>query len=516
MEDNAMDAAKSLEKATHTSSPWTPSIFGTPAIETLSAVGGDPSTHDVALQERILGMKLHEKQDSQDSSSAMLDTASLERKTTEQDSPTGEGNIAGNITAPTSARVPYNNGFGDFYFGSLTKYQKPKITEDMSKEEKLDRMGITGSNGIPVVELDNFQRSGNFPYTKLPFEIRERSLEFFFNPSSLNFMMGTKKSTSVSRATQNMKTMRYPGREFTYDLTLTPVRSEFRHGPAKDWVFLEWLRKVSHHNGVLMDLTMVISARPAILPGLKDVLVNLRIAKGQVLDSDFEYFCESLAQKFDLECANFHIEVTEGDLKEFMNGEKNGLDGLSATSKLRVSKEFGLTLERMYDEDDFSVDDWDEPLDPEYRDVLWYYMLPLTLRDLNNQEPETEEEEYLQARFEEFGGTERAEQHELEETGEGEAPEQDEESRETNRAVEIDEAERREHVGEKGDTTQAHVNTCSPDNKREEETADVIHRLEMDKTTKFNISSMKVLLGNTCLVVGWVKSCACSTPKEMD
>jgi hypothetical protein len=28
----------------------------------------------------------------------------------------------------------------------------------MSEEDKLDLLGIAGSNGVPVVELDNFQR----------------------------------------------------------------------------------------------------------------------------------------------------------------------------------------------------------------------------------------------------------------------------------------------------------------------------------------------------------------------
>lgn len=32
------------------------------------------------------------------------------------------------------------------------------ITADMSEEEKQELMGITGSNGIPIVELDGLER----------------------------------------------------------------------------------------------------------------------------------------------------------------------------------------------------------------------------------------------------------------------------------------------------------------------------------------------------------------------
>jgi hypothetical protein len=59
---------------------------------------------------------------------------------------------------PTSNRVPYKNGYGDFFFGRLPWCERKTITKDMSEEEERDLMGITGSNGVPVVELGNFQR----------------------------------------------------------------------------------------------------------------------------------------------------------------------------------------------------------------------------------------------------------------------------------------------------------------------------------------------------------------------
>jgi hypothetical protein len=67
----------------------------------------------------------------------------------------------------TPVRIPYNNGYGDCLFGCLTKWEKPKFTENMSEDEKLDLMGIAGSNGIPVVELNTFQRhAGEYSPTK--------------------------------------------------------------------------------------------------------------------------------------------------------------------------------------------------------------------------------------------------------------------------------------------------------------------------------------------------------------
>jgi hypothetical protein len=59
---------------------------------------------------------------------------------------------------PPSDRISYNNGDGDFFFGRIPSWEKKPITEDMSEEEKQELMGITGSNGVPIVELDGFQR----------------------------------------------------------------------------------------------------------------------------------------------------------------------------------------------------------------------------------------------------------------------------------------------------------------------------------------------------------------------
>ena len=80
--------------------------------------------------------------------------ASLEKAT--------QGGATQAVVEPTSGteRIGYNNGFGDFFFGKPDRHDKRvmKIALHMFEEEKNDRLGITGSNGVPVVELDNFQR----------------------------------------------------------------------------------------------------------------------------------------------------------------------------------------------------------------------------------------------------------------------------------------------------------------------------------------------------------------------
>jgi len=53
-------------------------------------------------------------------------------------------------TMPTSNRIPYNNGYDDFFFGWPQLWGKMPITDDISEEEKQDLMGISDNNGVPV------------------------------------------------------------------------------------------------------------------------------------------------------------------------------------------------------------------------------------------------------------------------------------------------------------------------------------------------------------------------------
>jgi hypothetical protein len=55
-----------------------------------------------------------------------------------------------------SSRLSYNTGQGDFCFGRLVDRPKKSWTGLFYPQEYLGR----GSNGIPVVTLDTFERSG--------------------------------------------------------------------------------------------------------------------------------------------------------------------------------------------------------------------------------------------------------------------------------------------------------------------------------------------------------------------
>jgi len=55
-----------------------------------------------------------------------------------------------------SSRLSYNTGHGDFCFGRLVDRPKKSWTGLFYPQEYLGR----GSNGIPVVTLDTFERSG--------------------------------------------------------------------------------------------------------------------------------------------------------------------------------------------------------------------------------------------------------------------------------------------------------------------------------------------------------------------
>jgi hypothetical protein len=96
-----------------------------------------------------------------------------------------------------------------------------------------------------------------------------------------------------------------------------------------------------------------------------------------------------------LEIVWFTISAGGRDLKQFVNGEDNGLNGLNAVSKLQVGEYFEVTLKKLDDNSwDILDDDMDE-LREEYEAILLDYMLPHSLR---SQTPETEEQRYLQAR----------------------------------------------------------------------------------------------------------------------
>jgi hypothetical protein len=193
-----------LTHSVDTASLSTPSIFGGSAFEIASSIDRDMPTHDgVHYKSSVEGKRAEGGEiatDLQDASNVQVVDVS-------------RGNTAVSNAEPTPVGISYNNGFGDFYFGHPESWEKPTITEYMSEEEKLDLMGITGSYGIPVVELNNFKRyvyaliltgvlgcqadrvlrSGPFPYNKLPFEIRERIIRILLRPIFSTYYNGSEE-----------------------------------------------------------------------------------------------------------------------------------------------------------------------------------------------------------------------------------------------------------------------------------------------------------------------------------
>jgi hypothetical protein len=216
-------------------------------------------------------------------------------------------------------------------------------------------------------------------------------------------------AASEAEARRQYRAMFYPGREKLYLLTIDPVRTEHKIGPSKDWVFLEWIRQASHVSTsfrhelgqVLWTNTMIdskgeedthyeieclLKERPWILQGIKGLDVNLKIPRGEDIYQCylFNIWCDHIAKGLDLKSAWFNLYVSERDLNQFVEGEESALDGLAATSKLRVSEYFGVTLQRLIDESDHSddyddyddsVEYWDEQLE-ENQDLVLEHMCP--------------------------------------------------------------------------------------------------------------------------------------------
>lgn len=76
----------------------------------------------------------------------------------DKESAAGGDSTVGNDTETVSARIPYNNGFGDFFFLPFSGDCDRVVEENMPEEERNELLGITGSAGNPVPELDGFQR----------------------------------------------------------------------------------------------------------------------------------------------------------------------------------------------------------------------------------------------------------------------------------------------------------------------------------------------------------------------
>jgi hypothetical protein len=93
----------------------------------------------------------------------------------------------------------------------------------------------------PVLSRDNDQDRG-IEYTRF-------QLEFLPDPFHHHYMnCSTEWSHALPEeaAERVWKTECCPGQENLYLLTLNPARTQYHSGLSKGWVFLGWLRRVSH------------------------------------------------------------------------------------------------------------------------------------------------------------------------------------------------------------------------------------------------------------------------------
>ncbi|KAH7364664.1 hypothetical protein BKA65DRAFT_472979 [Rhexocercosporidium sp. MPI-PUGE-AT-0058] len=78
-----------------------------------------------------------------------------------------------------ATRIPRKNGFGDFCFGRLIDrgdmWNKAPAT-------KFRDYWMKFSHGVPVQEIGGYRRHGQFPFFKLPIELRHKILRFILAP----------------------------------------------------------------------------------------------------------------------------------------------------------------------------------------------------------------------------------------------------------------------------------------------------------------------------------------------
>jgi hypothetical protein len=112
-----------LIRRTETGSLLTRSFFGGPAFERLPAIKGDMATPQEVQSKPDFNGKATE---GGDVATAARDFTSPQNITNAQDATSRGGDNVASNTEATPVRIPYSNGFGDFYFGHRRKQEKPK------------------------------------------------------------------------------------------------------------------------------------------------------------------------------------------------------------------------------------------------------------------------------------------------------------------------------------------------------------------------------------------------------
>ncbi|KUJ18546.1 uncharacterized protein LY89DRAFT_780599 [Mollisia scopiformis] len=77
------------------------------------------------------------------------------------------------------ARIPYNNGYGDFCFG---RWALRRRVCDWTGTVQDQEFWEKGSNGVVVPELDGFKRDGPFPFFSLPLLVRDMIYRLLLGP----------------------------------------------------------------------------------------------------------------------------------------------------------------------------------------------------------------------------------------------------------------------------------------------------------------------------------------------
>ncbi|KUJ18543.1 uncharacterized protein LY89DRAFT_732103 [Mollisia scopiformis] len=311
---------------------------------------------------------------------------------------------------PSTSRIPYNNGYGDFVFGRLI---------DGKKGNKGQTDFVTGSNAVPFVELNGFQRSGIFPFNDLPIEVRQAIIGMMIKPMfSYRGVQRTPYFEIKLSRKRFQPDLAHPDRQHgELHPESRPCRSLYAWSGVdrRDHLFVDWVRQISNTSnqfrkelGDVLWKTCAIEAsgdqsdfheikyflesRPAIHKGIRIVSfgINHRI---DLNHREFEACCSSMALLPRLYKLEITLDISENDLHRL----GQGLDGfvyLTASRNLQLLRVFHIRLdismdyELVDDEDDDDEGsngtgydrDREEELQSKYLPIVEDLMLPAHLK----------------------------------------------------------------------------------------------------------------------------------------
>jgi hypothetical protein len=151
-------------RRTETGSLLTHSIFGGPAFERSSTMNGDMATRQEVQSKPDVKGKATE---GGEVATAARDPTNLQDTTNVQDATSGGGDNVASNTEATPVRIPYNNGFGDFYFGRCE-------SEKGRKSQTICRRKINWISWVLLVAMESLLSSWTiFSGTYAPSPLKE-------------------------------------------------------------------------------------------------------------------------------------------------------------------------------------------------------------------------------------------------------------------------------------------------------------------------------------------------------